>query len=275
MCKLFACLFFQGEYAGGFRNGPGSKRLFHVTISGTWANDVLQSPVTCEYDNGDTYIGTFDEQQQTVSGSGTYHWANGDKYVGPLVDGRASGAGSQHYINGDKYKGDFLLDQRQGFGYMTYNNGDQYTGNWQKDSRDGEGTMEYCNGDVYNGDWKFDRRHGNGTLFFFEVEGTEHFCTGKWCNDIFFAGKGSILVRPQTTNQLVVVDGVWQNGVCIPDPDKQRVSNAAVMKRVLELLHADSSAEAEQQAVNKNHTVGDSYDQIETPEDSSAKRVRV
>ena len=63
-----------------------------------------------------------------TNGIGTYTWDNGDKYVGEFQDDKAHGQGTYTYASGDKYVGEHQDDKKHGQGTYTFKNGTKQTG---------------------------------------------------------------------------------------------------------------------------------------------------
>ncbi len=140
---------------------------------------------TIRYSNGDIYVGdisqiyrhgkgkmtyyatkdTFegDYQYDKMTGSGTYTFRNGDKYVGTFVDSKKHGRGVFTWANGSVYDGSFEDDLISGFGIFTLgSDGSRYEGNFKNGVKEGEGEFYFANGDYYKGQFKADKRTGNG-----------------------------------------------------------------------------------------------------------------
>ena len=69
---------------------------------------------------------------------GTLKYANGDKYVGEVKEGKKDGYGNYIFSLGDKYVGEFNNDKANGKGTYTHlannrNKGDQYIGEFKND----------------------------------------------------------------------------------------------------------------------------------------------
>ena len=66
--------------------------------------------------NGDRYIG--DVVDGVLSGNGTYIWAAGDRYEGYFVNDQPDGSGVYKWVDGRVYKGEFEKGVRQGQGQL-------------------------------------------------------------------------------------------------------------------------------------------------------------
>ncbi len=90
-----------------------------------------------------------DDQNQIYHNCfGTFHFFNGDKYVGEFRDGKFNGQGTYFNLANNKWKGD------------------KYIGGYKDDMKHGHGNYISASGDEYVGDYKDGRMHGNGTYYF-------------------------------------------------------------------------------------------------------------
>lgn len=145
-----------------------------------------------------TYRGAFvvDRKSGAVSGSGTVEWANGERFVGSLVDGRregkgrfewpggqwyegnwsddkATGQGVIQYVGGNRYEGAVVDGEPQGKGSLVFPSGDRYTGEFVRGVFHGQGTYAWKNGNRYDGSWSLGKKHGQGRLTWASGEGWE------------------------------------------------------------------------------------------------------
>src|SRR5574344_1207557 len=72
------------------------------------------------------------------SGRGTFHYADGDVYVGDWTNDIQNGKGIYKFQNGDVYEGDYVQGERTGEGIFKYENGDRYTGHFLEGNKDGD-----------------------------------------------------------------------------------------------------------------------------------------
>jgi len=64
-------------------------------------------------------------------GYGTYTWANGNKYVGEMKNGKYDGNGTMTLASGDKYVGEWKNGDMHGQGTATSANGTiEHSGEW-------------------------------------------------------------------------------------------------------------------------------------------------
>ena len=97
---------------------------------------------------------------------GTFTYANGDKYVGEVKDGKKHGQGTYTYVDGGNYVGEYRGDKKHGQGTFTWADGTKYVGEYKDGKRHGQGIYTFDKGkhggDKYVGEWKDDKRHGEG-----------------------------------------------------------------------------------------------------------------
>tara|TARA_B100001778_G_scaffold178964_1_gene147191 strand:+ start:7068 stop:7490 length:423 start_codon:yes stop_codon:yes gene_type:complete len=91
------------------------------------------------------------------NGSGTWKFANGDKYEGQWVDSKMHGFGKYEFANGDRYNGDFHDNKRDGSGTYVWKDKGIYKGQWKADKREGSGTFKWTNSATYIGFWRDDQ----------------------------------------------------------------------------------------------------------------------
>ncbi len=86
--------------------------------------------------------------------SGTYPFANGDRYVGEFKDGKRHGQGTLTFVNGNKYVGEFKGSYFNGQGTFTYTDGDKYVSGFKDGQRSGPGIQYKADGTVISSNWK-------------------------------------------------------------------------------------------------------------------------
>ncbi|MFB6363210.1 stalk domain-containing protein [Paenibacillus elgii] len=107
----------QLEFDGNLKNGvrTGSGKQYSTTGSllfdGTFSVGEREKG-TLYYDNGDKYIGPFDNDKP--SGAGKLVYKNGDVYEGDFFDGRREGKGTYKTTKGEKLVGDFKNNMMNG-----------------------------------------------------------------------------------------------------------------------------------------------------------------
>jgi hypothetical protein len=125
---------------------------------------VAELPVTVIKAGDVTYEGQFkvDGGAQTVTGSGTVRWSNGNTFTGSLVKSQENGKGKLTYANGQVYDGDWVDGKGTGSAEMLFPNGNKYAGKAVDGKPDGVGKMVSANGDVFEGMFKDGRFEGKG-----------------------------------------------------------------------------------------------------------------
>ena len=68
------------------------------------------------------------DTQQWHNCEGTYHFSNGDQYVGGWENGKRTGRGTYIWPDGEKYVGDFRGGNKSGRGTYYFNDGEIWTG---------------------------------------------------------------------------------------------------------------------------------------------------
>ena len=101
---------------------------------------------------GDHYEGAW--KDNIMHGSGTYTFANGNIYIGELINGKRHGQGTAIWSNGDKYEGNWINDLRNGYGISISVSGNKYLGEHKEGFRHGQGTYIWADGSVWEGIWK-------------------------------------------------------------------------------------------------------------------------
>ena len=123
------------------------------------------TPTATEFSAGTTrFSGQFvrDAGATTFSGHGKIVWAQGDVYVGDLVQGQRHGRGNMTWANGQNYDGDWVRDLATGQAKLRFANGNQFEGQVQDGIPQGTGTLRHASGDTYTGQLKAGEPHGKG-----------------------------------------------------------------------------------------------------------------
>ncbi len=149
-------------YEGRFKVNPGGRS---VTGSGTmrWAN-------------GNVFVGTLVDSRET--GRGKLVWANGQTYDGEWKDGKMHGRGEIRFPDGQVYKGDLQDGKMDGRGEILFPNGNKYVGTVVDGRQEGQGRMVSANGDVYEGTFSQGVIAGKGSYRW--ADGTSY--TGEWAD---------------------------------------------------------------------------------------------
>ena len=89
---------------------------------------------------------------------------SGDRYTGPLLDGKPHGQGVLLFLNGERYEGEFQQGKFHGQGTGTLRDGSKYVGGWANGVKHGQGTYSWPDGKTYVGDYVQGVEQGLGTL---------------------------------------------------------------------------------------------------------------
>lgn len=111
------------------------------------------------------------EKGDCENGSGTYAYANGDKYDGTFKNGLRDGHGKFAYKNGDQYEGNFAEDKKDGFGTYVFANGTVLEGIFSGGALKGKSKLTFSDGSVLEVEFTDDNNSGPGK--FTRSDGTE------------------------------------------------------------------------------------------------------
>ena len=115
----------MGGYAGVVKAAA-------VFINGVMAiatkGDAATTPLKAAVPYILTTEGSF--SRDAKNGSGTYHFANGDRYEGQWRDDAMNGQCTFFYANDNRFEGAFRQNQIHGQGTYYFYNGDRYVGPW-------------------------------------------------------------------------------------------------------------------------------------------------
>jgi hypothetical protein len=147
-----------------------------VSYEGEWKQGQWHGKGKVIKKNGDTYTGSFSEDQ--IHGFGEYahkgskrifqgrfvmghriegkmKYSDGSVYEGPWYDGKRQGIGTYHFSDGSLFKGEFAGDRMTGHGKLVWPDGSHYVGEFRKGRRHGNGTEYDKRGRTrYEGLWK-------------------------------------------------------------------------------------------------------------------------
>jgi len=131
--------------SGADRNGKIRVLYQDGVYDGHYVNGVRQGRGKFLYDNGDTFDGQWEHDQQI---KGKFMKTLGSSLMGADI--------------ADVYEGTFDGGLFHGEGTMRWNDGTVYTGGWVNGVRSGKGRM--LADDTYEGEWENDQYHGQGKL---------------------------------------------------------------------------------------------------------------
>ncbi|KAF0698630.1 Aste57867_10724 [Aphanomyces stellatus] len=167
ICRYANGSVYTGAWVDGLREGLGifcdhSGRTFE----GEWRNSQpWQEKSITPY--VDISLGDDDvELVATVPSDGqhVFEYENGDTYTGTFRKGKRHGRGKYvSKLTRHVYDGEWDMDQRHGKGILTSGTSDFiYDGDWVRDTRTGKGTCIIRDAETYTGDWVENRFHGTG-----------------------------------------------------------------------------------------------------------------
>lgn len=87
-----------------------SKKPAYTTEGWSRKNGKVEGYCRRIFDNGDLYVGNFDDHK--FNGEGTFTWENGDKYEGHWEDDKQDGKGIFYFANGDRFEGKWIFGKR-------------------------------------------------------------------------------------------------------------------------------------------------------------------
>lgn len=96
----------------------------------------------------------FSPAAQPAAEAKLYSFANGDKFIGALTDGKMNGYGTYIFAAGGKYQGNFLDGKFNGRGIFIDAQGGRYDGYWRDNQRNGQGTYYWADGRSVTGMWE-------------------------------------------------------------------------------------------------------------------------
>jgi len=147
---------YSGKILGGKRRFSRDGKL--GTYTGPLRGDNPHGFAVFEYDNGDMYVGEYQNGARSGYGNSIFkkrgqvqlrRYSNGEMKMKENI--RGAKYGSLAFIHaGTKgtYLGPMRERQPHGFGYFKYSNGDMYVGSYQNGVRNGAGNLIFTNGDV-------------------------------------------------------------------------------------------------------------------------------
>ena len=158
----------------------------------------------------------------TMTGNGSFSFANGDFYEGDWLDGKFHGHGMYKSSNGDLYTGEWVSNAKQGVGsYQSAESQINYQGDWFNNVRHGKGTENIPNKGKYEGFWVDGLRHGNGV---FTDTGVKKKSTGSTTNisSNFKKKKNFFLTQKKIFLDLTLL--IYQNGKLLEEKSIEKVS---------------------------------------------------
>ena len=150
------------------------------------------------------------ETKEHVGVEKTLIYANGDRYVGKIIEGDENkGKGRFTCESGAKkgsiYEGEFQLNKMHGHGTFTFISGSMYSGGMTDSQKNGYGIFTWANGNRYVGEHKNNKRYGIGTMTWMGTHVGQRY-VGEWKNDRY-DGQGTL-----TSAISIIHSGEWVNG---------------------------------------------------------------
>lgn len=176
----------------------GSTSRTDDTIKTTGSGTTIDEPMPADYVTNkvygrDVYTGFINLETEQPDGQGTMYYDNGDKYIGEWENGQRHGEGEMTLENGDTYTGAWKNGEKHGTGTYIWHSGERYEGEYKNDLRDGMGDYWGWTGFAgehngwagnYHGFSKDGHFEGKG---YFEFENGDKF-EGTFRNDDFWNG---------------------------------------------------------------------------------------
>lgn len=164
----------QSQYSGEFRfgkpEGTGTlirykNKAYFATFSGEFKKGQINGPGEVSYANGDKFVGILTNGKKQT---GTYYYNDGSNYEGPFEKGKPHGFGRYVFGKKSKFPGQIYEGFRQmglmhGEGFLTFNSGSSYRGGFMNNVFHGLGVYNWHSGDSYSGYWENGKQHGKGT----------------------------------------------------------------------------------------------------------------
>jgi hypothetical protein len=147
---------YRGQFQNGGRHGYGLQIWKHKTYDGQWKDNAVNGQGKLSWHTGASYTGHF--KNGKYHGEGSFHDANGGRYLGSWKQGEKWGFGCQTWPSGKSYQGTFVRGKRHGYGRLNYKGGAIYIGGWRHGHRHGYGLYLTPQGAVgHIGSWKRDK----------------------------------------------------------------------------------------------------------------------
>lgn len=158
------------EYADGttedgiWNNGQfirGKRTEEELIFEGVWSENLFQGIV--KFSQGKSFTGILENDELK---KGFLVTAEGDRYVGPFLEGLYHGTGSLEKDDGELYVGNFHQGRYQGIGRLENAGGNVYVGEFSNGFPHGQGRQTDVSGVEYVGHWENGQRQGSGVLTF-------------------------------------------------------------------------------------------------------------
>jgi hypothetical protein len=181
---------------------------------------------SCQFPSGNRYQGPLENGKR--QGWGLFTYRDGTRCEGTFQQDELTGRGACQFSNGDRYEGQFQRNLRQGPGIALYANGTRCEGQFVADVLTGFGSCMYPSGNRYEGEFVTGVRQGWGS-FTYSANGSK--CSGPFMNDQL-NGNGLCLMLNGDRYEGSFANGQWQGFGTYIFADGQRQTTQWAMGRV-------------------------------------------
>ncbi|KAJ1454832.1 hypothetical protein M885DRAFT_521078 [Pelagophyceae sp. CCMP2097] len=170
--------YYHGRFYAGEKHGAGVEYSDNGVYSGQYEHGQKRGQGRFDFTNGDSYQGDFgfgssDIEQSLMPGGNPYAvgvphgkgvrtFADGSRFHGEFLEGRATGPGRYESAMGEASQGAFVDGELHGPGRVEACNGDVYEGSFERAVYHGKGTLSTAKGARYEGTWEHGLRSGRG-----------------------------------------------------------------------------------------------------------------
>jgi hypothetical protein len=181
---------------------------------------------SCQFPSGNRYQGPLENGKR--QGWGIFTYRDGTRCEGTFQQDELTGRGACQFSNGDRYEGQFQKNLRQGPGIALYANGTKCEGRFVADVLTGFAACIYPSGNRYEGEFVAGVRQGWGS-FSYGANGSK--CSGPFVNDQL-NGNGLCLLINGDRYEGSFANGQWQGQGTYTFADGQRQTTQWAMGRV-------------------------------------------
>ncbi len=181
---------------------------------------------SCQFPSGNRYQGPLENGKR--QGWGLFTYRDGTRCEGTFQQDELTGRGACQFANGDRYEGQFQRNLRQGPGIALYANGTRCEGQFVADVLTGFGSCMYPSGNRYEGEFVAGLRQGWGS-FTYSYNGSK--CSGPFMNDQL-NGNGLCLMLNGDRYEGTFANGQWQGFGTYIFADGQRQTTQWAMGRI-------------------------------------------
>ncbi len=165
--KNKTCINYNGFWENNNWNGKGILRYQNGdSLIGNWVNNQITGEGSISFDSQEVplikYVGGI--KNDKLTGVGTGYFNNGDILTGKWEDAKFTGKGKVHFEDNSVYEGDFINSVFNGKG-LYYDHRDTLEGIWEDDIFTGYGIRHYTDNLVYKGQFVRDTFEGQGFCY--------------------------------------------------------------------------------------------------------------